>query len=142
VSVYISDNLKKQIAETDKARCCYCLTSEANSGIAMTYDHIQPISKGGKTSFENLCLACRSCNEFKGDATAAIDPLTEESISLFNPRQQKWPDHFVWSSDGTRIEGLTSIGRATVVRLRMNNPVIIIARRRWVSSGWHPPTDL
>jgi hypothetical protein len=26
-------------------------------------------SSGGETSFENLCLACRSCNEFKADRT-------------------------------------------------------------------------
>jgi HNH endonuclease len=141
VSTYISESLRKQIANSDKARCCYCLTSEANSGIPMTHDHIQPLSKGGETTFENVCLACRSCNEFKSDLTEAIDPLTGETLSLFNPRGQRWSDHFVWSADGTRVEGLTSIARATVVCLRMNNPVIIVARRRWVISGWHPPTD-
>ena len=108
----------------------------------MTYDHIQPRSKGGDTSFENLCLACRSCNEFKGNLTQAIDPLTAELVPLFHPRQQQWSEHFVWSADGTRIEGLTVIGRATVVALRMNHPVIIGARRRWVSSGWHPPIEI
>jgi hypothetical protein len=107
----------------------------------MTHDHIQPISKGGDTTFENVCLACRSCNEFKGDSTASVDPLTGETLPLFNPRAQKWFDHFAWSPDGTKVESLTAIGRATVVRLRMNNPVIIVARRRWVISGWHPPTD-
>lgn len=73
MSKYISESLKNQIAASDKGRCCYCLTTEANSGIPMTHDHIQPRSKGGETTFENLCLACRSCNEFKADSTAAID---------------------------------------------------------------------
>lgn len=107
----------------------------------MTHDHILPISKGGETTVENVCLACRSCNEFKGDATEATDPLTGETFPLFNPRQQKWSDHFAWSSDGTRVEGLTATGRATIVRLQMNNSVIIAARWRWTISGWHPPTD-
>ncbi|MBD2539580.1 HNH endonuclease [Coleofasciculus sp. FACHB-SPT36] len=141
MSAYIPESLRNQIADSDRGRCCYCLTSEANSGIPMTHDHIQPVSKGGETSFENICLACRSCNEFKGDATEAIDPLTGETVTLFNPRTQIWSDHFAWSSDSARVEGLTVIGRATIVRLRMNNPVIIAARRRWVVSGWHPPTD-
>ncbi|MBH8564680.1 HNH endonuclease [Nostoc sp. CENA67] len=141
MSTYIPESLRNQIADKDKARCCYCLTSEANSGIPMTHDHIQPISQGGKTCFENVCLACRSCNEFKGDSTQAIDPLTGETLSLFNPRTQVWFEHFAWSPDFTRVEGLTGIGRATVVRLRMNNPVIIVARKRWVVSGWHPPAD-
>ncbi|MFB2878253.1 HNH endonuclease [Floridanema aerugineum] len=107
----------------------------------MSYDHIQPISKGGETSFENVCLACRSCNEFKSDATVAVDPVTGENAPLFNPRTQNWSEHFSWSSDTTKFEGLTSIGRATIVRLRMNNSVIVAARRRWAISGWHPPAS-
>lgn len=94
MSTYISETLKKRILNNDKRRCCYCLTTEANSGIPMTYDHIQPLSKGGKTSFENLCLACRSCNEFKSDSTEAIDPSTGETTPIFNPRTQKWFEHF------------------------------------------------
>jgi hypothetical protein len=141
VSTYITESLRKQIIDTDKSRCCYCLTSEANSGIPMTYDHVQPVSLGGDTTFENLCLACRSCNEFKSNLTESIDPLSGETISLFNPRKQKWSEHFVWSVDATKVEGITAVGRATITRLRMNNPVIIVARKRWVMSGWHPPND-
>jgi HNH endonuclease len=107
----------------------------------MTFDHIKPVSKGGETTFENLCLACRSCNEFKSDSTEATDPLTGEIVPLFNPRTQRWLDHFGWSPDGTRVEGLNAVGRATIVCLRMNNPVIIVARSRWTLGGWHPPTD-
>jgi hypothetical protein len=141
VSKYIPESLKNQIAASDKGRCCYCLTTEANSGIPMTFDHIQPRSKCGEATFENLCLACRSCNEFKADSTKAIDPLTGETTPLFNLRTQRWSEHFSWSYDATRIEGLTTIGRATIVCLRMNNPVIVVARQRWTISGWHPPVD-
>ena len=28
-----------------------------------TIDHILPISRGGKSSFENCCCACKHCNE-------------------------------------------------------------------------------
>jgi len=107
----------------------------------MTYDRIHPVSKGGETTFENLCLACRSCNEFKSDAVESIDSLSGETIQLFNPRQQKWTDHFGWSADSTRLEGINAIGRTTIVKLRINNPIILIARKRWVISGWHPPLD-
>ena len=107
----------------------------------MSFDHIKPVSKGGKTIFENLCLACRSCNEFKSDNTEAVDPLTGESVAIFNPRTQAWSNNFTWSPDSIKVEGLTAIGRATIVALRMNNPVIVVARRRWTISGWHPPID-
>lgn len=141
MSTYISESLRKQIIDNDKSRCCYCLTSEANSGISMTYDHIQPVSQNGDTTFENLCLACRSCNEFKSNLTESIDPLSGDKISLFNPRKHNWSEHFVWSADSIKVEGITAIGRATIIQLRMNNPVIIVARKRWVMSGWHPPND-
>ena len=141
MSTYIPENLRSRIEQTDRRRCCYCLTSEANSGIPMTFDHILPVSKGGLTTLENICLACRSCNEFKSNVTEAIDPLTGEKMPLFNPRQQKWSDHFAWSLDSIRVEGLTSIGRATITALRMNNSVITAARWRWAISGWHPPEN-
>jgi 5-methylcytosine-specific restriction endonuclease McrA len=69
----------------------------------MSFDHLLPISKGGKTIFENVCLACRSCNEFKSDITEAIDPLTGKTSQIFNPRQQAWSEHFTWSEDGIKI---------------------------------------
>jgi len=133
--------LRQRVRRADRERCAYCLTSEANSGIPLTVDHIWPLSRGGQTIFENLCLACRICNEFKTDRTDAEDPLTGDTYPLFNPRTQNWADHFTWSADGTHVEGLTAIGRATVVALRMNEAVIVGARRRWVVSGWHPPRD-
>lgn len=141
MAVYLSDDLRARLEAADRRRCCYCLTTEANSGIPLTHDHIHPFSKGGQTAFENICLACRACNEFKADKTEAEDPLTGERTSLYHPRAQAWADHFQWSVDGTRVEGLTAIGRATIIALRLNNPTIVAARSRWVSAGWHPPLD-
>lgn len=141
MSAYIPVDLRNQIQQRDRGRCCYCLTQEINSGIALSFDHILPQSRGGTTCFENLCLACRSCNEYKSDQTEAIDPLTGEVLPLFHPQQQTWNEHFAWTEDGTRIEGKTAIGRATVLALQLNHLTIVAARRRWVSGGWHPPPD-
>jgi hypothetical protein len=104
----------------------------------MTIDHIVPEAQGGPTTFDNLCFACRRCNEFKGSATTARDPLTGQIVPLFNPRTQTWGDHFTWDASGIRLIGLTAIGRATIIALKMNNEVIVDTRRRWVSVGWHP----
>jgi hypothetical protein len=139
MSTRIPEALRTQIDATDRGSCCYCLTSEAVSGVPLTYDHITPTSRGGVTTFDNVCLACQTCNEFKTNTTWAVDPLTQESTPLFQPRQNHWQDHFAWSLDGTKIEGTTAIGRATVVALRMNHALIVAARRRWCAVGWHPP---
>jgi HNH endonuclease len=141
VSAYIPESLKTQVEQTDRQRCCYCLTSQANSGMPMTHDHVLPRSKGGDTSFQNLCLACRTCNEFKSDTTQANDPLTGVPVQLFNPRLQKWTKHFTWNFDSTKVEGLTATGRATIVALRMNNAIIVSARWRWAINGRYPPIE-
>lgn len=65
-----------------------------------------------------------------------------EAVLLFNPRTQKWSEHFTWSLDAIKVEGMTAIGRATVIALRMNNPVVVAARYRWAINGWHPPENV
>jgi len=84
-------------------------------------------------------LACFSCNVYKGAKQTWNDPLTQNAASLFHPLRQNWNEHFAWDESKTKITGLTSCGRATVEALKMNNPTVVNARRRWVSAGWHPP---
>lgn len=133
--------VRQRVVEEARHRCGYCLRTEELTGMPMTLDHIIPEAAGGPSSEENLWLACQRCNEFKGAQTHARDPLTSRRVRLFNPRQQKWSDHFAWSEDGTEIQGLTPCGRATVEALKLNNPEIVVARRLWVSAGWWPPED-
>lgn len=122
-------------------RCEYCRTSEWVTGTPLEVDHIQPLAKDGATSKENLCRACSSCNTNKGDRTEAKDLVTGEVEPLFNPRQQKWAEHFSWSEDGAMLVGLTACGRVTIETLQMNNARVTRARRLWVAAGWHPPTE-
>lgn len=122
-------------------RCGYCLTSETLIGMPMEFEHLIPKVSGGATVESNLWLSCRRCNSFKGTQTDANDPQTGEQVALFNPREQKWNEHFAWSEDGTEIISQTLCGRATVTALKMNNPEIVAARRRWVSVGWWPPSE-
>jgi hypothetical protein len=91
---YISIAVRREIAEKDRHRCAYCLSSEVLSGIALTIDHIVPVFAEGNSDPDNLCLACRSCNEFNGNQQVAADPISGEFVLLINPRQQLWSDHF------------------------------------------------
>jgi hypothetical protein len=102
-------------------------------------DHLKPIAKGGSDAEDNLCLACELCNQYKWTKTDGLDPESGEIVALFNPRQQKWHDHFTWSEGGIEIIGLTTCGRATVIALRLNNSIAVTVRRNWVRAGWHPP---
>lgn len=140
---YVSAELRRQVREDAEARCGYCHAPEAFLGMPLDIDHLTPEALGGDTIRENLWLACPRCNDFKGDRTESPDPLTSESTPLFNPRTQRWTEHFSWSVAGERILGRTPIGRATVEALRLNNEFIVIARQFWVEAGhWPPPDDL
>lgn len=100
-----------------------------------------PEAKGGLTEEGNLWLACPVCNGFKGDRTTALDPLTGETVALFNPRRHRWQEHFAWTAEGDYIIGQTAIGRATVAVLKLNRPLLVRARRLWSRIGVHPPED-
>ena len=138
---YIPSELRRQVREDAGHRCGYCRISESVSATELVIDHIVPESAGGPTVRGNLWLVCTRCNQFKGNRIDALDPQTGENVSLFNPRTQAWAEHFGWSEDGTEIIGRTDCGRATVEALRLNRELAILARRRWVSVGWHPPED-
>ena len=138
-SRYIPKSLRERVSLQAKYRCGYCLTSEFIIGAPMEIDHIIPVSLGGPTQEDNLWLACSLCNDYKGERIAAIDPVFDVLVRLFNPREQVWSEHFSWSTEGDRIVGLNPIGRATVLALKLNRPSLIHARRSWVSAGWHPP---
>ena len=133
--------LGRKVRQQAHSRCGYCLCSEALLGMPIEFEHLIPLATGGRTVERNLWLSCRRCNSFKGVQIQAEDSETLETVNLFNPREQLWNEHFRWSEDGTEVVGFTPIGRATVSALKLNNPVILVTRRLWVSAGWWPPED-
>ena len=135
MSIYLSIELRQQLAKADNGQCVYCQTREENTGQALTVDHIIPVAQNGPTDFGNLCRACRHCNESTREQVARVDPLTGKTVVLYHPRNQDWHEHFMWDQAGIRIHGLTETGRATVVALNMNNQLILFARRRWVNAA-------
>ena len=47
-------------------RCVYCATLLTQE--TATLDHVQPLSRRGTHDPGNLVIACRECNQLKGDA--------------------------------------------------------------------------
>jgi HNH endonuclease len=97
-------------------------------------DHPTPRSSGGLTVLANLALACPQCNGHKWAHTSAPDPASTEVVPLFNPRVDRWEDHFHWSAaDRTILEGKTASERATLLLLQMNHPNMVDIRRLLVA---------
>ena len=139
MSAYISVELQRQIRDKFSDCCAYCLTAEFLTATTFEFEHIIPRSNGGETIFENLCLACPSCNRFKAVRKNTINPITEVSTPFFNPQLQIWSDHFIWNEDASEIVGLTDIGRVTIEALKMNRVQLVRVRKMWVKLGEHPP---
>lgn len=136
----ISETLKRRVRVAARDRCGYCLSPQRLVMSTLEVEHLVPRAKGGSDEEENLWLSCSLCNRYKGAQISALDPLTGEAARLFNPRQDSWSEHFLWSADGVRVAGRTPAGRATVEALKLNNELAVEVRRNWVRAGWHPPT--
>lgn len=139
-SAHVPERVRQAVAERDQFRCAYCQTQADVVGNLLEVEHILPRSDGGTSDPRNLCLACARCNRCKGRRTRARDPITGMFVALFNPRSEEWSQHFEWGKDGVHVIGKTDVGRATVEALRMNAPIVLLARQKWVEAGWHPPT--
>jgi hypothetical protein len=133
----IPRSLVRLVTERAGNRCEYCGLSQLGQEATFHIDHIWPSTAGGATTADNLALACVSCSLRKGAKRTATDPDTGTDEPIFNPRQQIWAEHFRW--EGSRVEGLTPTGRATVVALTMNRPLILAIRDEEAARGRHPP---
>ena len=81
-------------------------------------DHIISRKHGGLAELANLALSCARCNRAKGSDVGSVSDSTGAFVRLFNPRTDRWEDHFKMLEG--RIGGLTEIGTATARLLRMN----------------------
>jgi len=132
-------NPRYRLVAQRAAHCCeYCGAPEALFNFAFEVEHVFPTMRGGRDEASNWALACRSCNLHKSSHTDGLDPESQTSVRLFHPRQDRWSDHFRLDVLNGRLAGLTSIGRATVNRLRMNSPAQVVARSQWSRLQMYP----
>ena len=129
-------SLRREVRERAGERCEYCLLTESQEFPPHEPDHLIALKHDGQTTSENLALACFDCNRFKGSDIASIDAVTGELVGLFNPRTQRWFEHF--RLDGAHIVPLTPVGRVTVRLLRFNLPSRIEVRKQLVVRALYP----
>lgn len=135
----VTQKQREQVKERAKGCCEYCHSSSQFAPDAFSVEHIIPRAKGGKTRLDNLALACQGCNNHKYIKTEALDLVSGERVRLFNPRKQRWGDHFAWSDDFLYVEGLTAVGRATIAALHMNRAGLVNLCRVLCLVDEHPP---
>src|SRR5258706_165634 len=82
------------VAQRAAHRCEYCQAPEAIFNFSFEVEHIVPPGLGGTDDESNLALSSRGCNLFKSSQIGPVDPQTESTTLLFNPRENRWEDHF------------------------------------------------
>lgn len=65
-----------KVFERDTYKCHYC--QKQLTRFTATLDHIQPVSRGGDNSFDNLVTACLHCNSRRGNR-AVMDMYQENA---------------------------------------------------------------
>jgi 5-methylcytosine-specific restriction endonuclease McrA len=96
----------------DRFTCQYCGASRAAEDL--TFDHLVPRSRGGRTTWDNVLTACGACNLRKGDRrpeecrmfprSAPFEPTTfhlRENGRAFPPNylHESWRDFLYWDSE-------------------------------------------
>lgn len=129
----VPEALREQTRQRAGQRCEYCRKPDGISAYPHHADHIVARKHGGQNDLENLAWACFQCNTNKGSDLTTFDPDTKKLVRLFNPRIQRWNDHFEFQD--VLIVGKTAVGRATVQLLQMNHADQIETRSRLMNSG-------
>ena len=76
----------------DQYLCLYCGMDTPRA--ALTRDHVQPVSRGGRDVWENVVSACFHCNSRKGNRT----PQQARMPLLAVPYRPSWIEHLILSN--------------------------------------------
>jgi 5-methylcytosine-specific restriction endonuclease McrA len=99
---------RANIYARDEYRCQYCAEEHATSDL--TFDHVIPVSQGGRKDWENIVTCCVTCNRRKGGRTPeearmrlvrhprrpTSAPAIRISIGLRNA-PESWRDYLYWN---------------------------------------------
>ncbi len=132
----VSNSLRRLVVSRAESRCEYCLMPQSASAYEHEPDHIVPIQHGGETKSDNLALACLRCNWRKGPNVGSFDPETGVLVAFYNPRAQKWDDHFRLNT--AEIQPLPPEARVTVKILQLNDEQRLEQRKSLLDLGLYP----
>jgi hypothetical protein len=125
---------RQLVRERAGHRCEYCRLPDVADELPFHVDHIIARVHGGSDDFGNLSWSCTQCNLHKASNFASVDPNSGKPVSLFDPRNDHWDEHFAIELD-SRIIGRTASGRATARLLDMNGSPQIDLRRELMQRG-------
>ncbi|MEO5959832.1 MAG: HNH endonuclease signature motif containing protein, partial [Opitutaceae bacterium] len=132
----IGQPLRREVAARAGGRCEYCRLPFWALLAGCEVDHVISRKHGGRDDASNLAWSCARCNRAKGTDVGSIIPETGQFSRLFNPRTDRWEDHF--APEGARLAGKSAIGRVTITLLRLNDDERVLEREWLQRLGEYP----
>jgi hypothetical protein len=139
MSDHVPAALRRQVWERAAGLCEYCLLHERDDWLSFQIEHIISRKHGGRTALANLALACLDCNVTKGSDLGSMSRASGILIPFFNPRRDKWTDHF--HLDGHRVVPLTDTGEVTCRMLGFNARNRLQKRQAIAKAGRYPSIE-
>jgi hypothetical protein len=133
---YIPAELRRLVVARAQGLCEYCLIGIEDTFLGCEADHVISEKHGGATAEDNLAQACAPCNTAKGSDVGSIHWESGTFVRFFNPRTDRWGDHFVLSA--SLIEAVTPVGSVTARILRFNDAARVLERQALRSLGRFP----
>jgi hypothetical protein len=130
----------KTVEQRAGGRCEYCRMHQSLQGATFHVEHIIPRCFGGQSELHNLAWSCPSCNLHKSNRVDVHLADSDLRVPLFNPRTDNWNDHFRW--DDYYLVSPTSVGRATIDLLQLNQERRIRIRQAEALFGLFPPGNI
>ena len=137
-STYIPAELRRLVVERAESTCEYCLIAEADTFFGCEVDHIVSEKHGGATKEGNLALACLMCNRKKGSDVGSVVPGSGRFVRFFNPRLDRWGEHFAFDEDDFAITPISDVGTVTEQILRFNDAERKLERKALYEVGRYP----
>lgn len=134
----VGAELRRLVAARANHICEYCLLHEDDTYLGCEVDHVLSRKHGGLTREGNLAYACALCNRSKGSDIASLASDSGELARLYNPRSNRWTEHFRLAKDGVTITPLTPTGWATVRLLGLNLDDRLVERTALRDIGRYP----
>lgn len=124
--------VREYLLEKFERKCAYCNTTN----VPLEVEHIVPKSRGGSDQVSNLTLACRPCNQKKGNQTALEFGYPQVQAKALKPLKD------VASVNATRwkvFETLTSTGLpiecGTGGRTKYNRARLSLPKTHWIDAA-------
>ena len=120
-------NLRNDMYKKQNKLCAFCRIHVPLACVPMHREHIVYKNKHPQWTFlpENLCVACPSCNEYKGTTEVLVDPQTStypnvgDGFKIIHPLYDRYSDH-IELLGGVLYRGKTDKGVFTIEKCHLH----------------------